>query len=307
MTFPVFAYQSLNANSSHEHNIKSLNSQPHTIMAHDHFATEKSDAYILHYSAPVGPPMGWKPSPAGAMDKGKHNDQEFSLLLGNKVLQISENIAYVFGKRPDLLSFGEVDSTHPQLADFNAQAGTPLPMSKVQAKACQNFSVYRSGGLPGQILGADVGWSAALCAGLVVVFVHVPNAIAKDRAQTIQFYKSIQSKLNGRVIDIVMGDTNQGSPEFTPECVTAAIGTAGIRYVDAHPGGDIQPIDSRFLTISGTNSKLNKKYDVAVYNTRTVRIVQCGYFSQHARAGDTLFSKAVTDHLGIVIKVEVRK
>ncbi len=180
-------------------------------------------------------------------------------------------------------------------------------MSSIQAKACQNFSIYKGGALPAKVLGAGEGWSAVESAGLVVVFVHVPNAIAKDRSQTIQFYEGIQTKLNGRVMDIVMGDTNQGSAGFTPDCVSAALGTGGIRFVDAHPGKQITPIDSFQLTMAGTNSMLDKRYDVAVYNTRTVRIMKCDYFTQHVNSSATRTSKAVTDHMGIVIQVESLK
>ena len=305
----------MNANTAKEHNIKSLNSQQHTVMTHDHFATQKPDAMILDYpvsrdfpGVPVqGPAFAVKGAPQGTMDKGNHNDHEFLMMLGNKVLQIKQAIYRSFGQMPDLLTFGEVDHTNGELALFNQYAGVSMPMSAVEDKACQNFSVYQDGGLPAHELGTGVGWRAVEVGGLVVVFVHVPNAKAKDASLTIQFYKGIQAKLNGRVIDIVMGDTNQSTGSFTPECLSAAIGVQDLHYVDAHPHKQISPIDGFGLTMVGTNSKLDRRYDVAVYNPLTVRMVKCDYFTQHVRQSGTRTSSAVTDHMGIVIQVESLK
>ncbi len=306
---PTIAYQSMNANSSSEHNVKSLNSQQHTRMAHDHFATEKSDAMILDYPtnqhfpgmAIPGPANALRSSPSGTMDKGNHSDIEFSQMLGYKVLQIRQSVIHNFGDGLDLLTLGELDHTNVEFNTFNQFAGIPLPLTSSQSKACQNFSMYLGGGLPAKVLGADTGWCAVDFAGLVVVFVHVPNAIAKDMILTVRFYKGIQTALGGRVIDIVMGDTNQANAAFTPACITTAMG-GGINFLDAHPGDTITPFDSYKLTMEGTNSKLDRKYDVAVYNSKTVRMERCMYFTPQVRGNENNTAHTVSDHMGIAFK-----
>ncbi len=303
LTSFIFSYQSLNASSSRIHGLSSLNSQPLTSMAQDHLANAKRDARHVHRTSETSEPTHWPPGPAGSMAKGKHTNLEFSALLNSKARQTSINILLDFKARPDLLAFGEVNHTHPQMNTFNESVGSPLPMHKVFAKACQNFSVYWDNPSQSLILGAGLGWNAVMCGNLIVVFVHVPNAVARDKPLTIQFYKNIYSALNGRVPDIIMGDTNQPRAGHTQECVTSALGTGAITYLDAHPDRDIEPFDSINFSATGTNAKLNKKYDLAVYNTRTVEILRCKYVSPHVPVPEEGFSKAVTDHMGVIIKV----
>lgn len=119
----------------------------------------------------------------------------------------------------------------------------------------------------------------------------------------VKFYKEIADtilKNGGGIIDVVMGDTNQSSGGVTPNVVSQATNQP---FKNAHDG-DISPIDGYNVSVSGTNSKGTKMYDVAVYNANTVKLKKICYWSQLSPFGDSGKVAAVTDHMGLAIEVE---
>ncbi len=126
----------------------------------------------------------------------------------------------------------------------------------------------------------------------------------RAREGLIGFYRNISNTIlqnGGGVIDVIMGDTNQKSDTWTPDIVSAA---TNLTFRNAHNNRNIQPIDTHEFSAGGTNANATMMYDVAVYNTQTVTMAQMCYWSQLAPIGDGGRVAAVTDHMGLAIKVE---
>jgi hypothetical protein len=309
----VIAYQSLNSNSSVDHSVTAANSQHFTRQTQDYYAQTTTKPTVLSYptlstntpnyspTIPVqGPPDLIDIAPKGSMKKGEHSDTEFAALIGGKMAQLHQGVYRAFGQPCDLLTIGELDSAHPQWSTLQQTVGAFL-YSTDQAKACNCFSVHGQAHINDVIAESkSAGWIAVKCGSVVVVFVHVPNSIAKKVSDSQTFYAKMRDKVakKGHSIDLIMGDTNQGSDKFTPNVVSAALGGS---FRDAHAGSSISPGDFFNKTVSGTNSNATKKYDVVVYNTATIKSIEVQYISQFSPSGYNAY--AITDHMGVVVKV----
>jgi len=309
---PVIAYQSLNSNASTEHNVDASNSQYFTRMAHNKVASSTTDAWKLKMpTAPVGvspyvpilgPPHLVESAPQGFMKKGAHDNATFLSMVENKARQSLQNLHRAFGGCCDIIVFGELDSSNTAWSSMEDHAGPRISHADPD-KACNCFSVHTSAqtGVH-QPVGSGEGWIAMKCYNILVVFVHVPNAIAKSKSACQRFYTDIQNTLlqaGAGAIDLIMGDTNQSSPGFTHTVVSAALNTT---FVDAHPASDIQPFDTLATSFGGTNATGTKKYDVAVYNTSTVTVKGIIYLSQFVSTESG--AAAMTDHMGIGVHME---
>lgn len=309
----IFAYQSFNASVSSTHDLNSLNGQRFTVMTHNHLATQDEDPRALVFptvksnpSTPVlGPPNLVPTEPTGAMSKGKVTNDAFFGMMQQKVLQIPQTVYRELGGMPNVLAFGELDSANDDVAMMTDVAGPEVGSSGQMKKACQNFSVFSHDQSNVNHLGDGEGWFAIEYLSYVVVFVHVPNAIATKKDPVVKFYQNIQSQIQqhpkGGIIDVVIGDTNQPSPNFTPNCLSQALQQ---NFQDAHGGATINPMDTFGVEVSGTNAKGTQKYDVAVFNTKTVKAGGVSYWTQRAPFGSASSVGAVTDHMGLAVKVE---
>lgn len=161
-------------------------------------------------------------------------------------------------------------------------------------------------------LGAGDGWIAFRMQQINIVFVHVPNSIATIRDKTQYFYHNINSIVHfktGEPIDVVMGDTNQSSADFTKQQLEAAV---SLPFVNASEAKSFFPSDTFQLECFGTNSNGKKKYDVAVYNKASITLDTFSYVSQavsvfstvtSANPKSSLNAAAFTDHMGMILQV----
>lgn len=309
----VIAYQSLNSNSSADHSIGAANSQLFTRQTQNFYAKTTTKPTVLSYPTLSTSVPGYSPTtpvegpaeliniaPQGAMNKGEHSDTEFAALIGGKMAQLHQGVYRAFGQACDLLTIGELDSSHSQWSSLQQTVGSFL-YSTDQSKACNCFSVHGNSHISEVIAESkSAGWIAVKCGTVVTVFVHVPNSIAKKAGDSQNFYSKMRDRVakKGHSIDLIMGDTNQGSDKFTPNVVSAALGGS---FKDAHASSSISPSDFYGKTVSGTNSNATKKYDVVVYNTATIKSIEVQYISQFSPSGHNAY--AVTDHMGVVVKV----
>jgi hypothetical protein len=137
--------------------------------------------------------------------------------------------------------------------------------------------------------------------GLIVCFVHVPNKIATSKSAVEDFYFGIASyvNVNGAIIHVVLGDTNQPSFNFTAACLNIAFNTSA--YVNASNGSSVEKIDNWNVTEKGTNSTGTKMYDIAVYRSDLVELKKgTAYVSQSSSA------VTITDHCGLGLHVELK-
>jgi len=195
---------------------------------------------------------------------------------------------------------GELDSSN---ADFSGvAAGTDVSNRASSAvKACQSFSAITRNGIAASFVAEGDGYVVYAIANLNVVFVHVPNKIAKTGSDTAAFHKAIAQGLlsNGKIIHLVIGDTNQGSADFTMQALNTAFQTKA--YANALTGGTITKIDNYGVTEQGTNAKGTQLYDVAVYRSDVVQLKgNVAYLSQSSGA------VTVTDHCGLGVVVELK-
>lgn len=305
----VIAYQSLNSNSSSNHGVSASNSQTFTRKTHDQVA-QSTEPWMLSLptaegvspNVPIqGPAQLLPTAPSGFMNKGLNSDSQFLSMVEGKARQIHQNLIRAFPNVScDLLVFGELDSSNSEWSSIQGNAG-PLLHSSNPAKACNCFSVHNTGAFSSKIA-EGTGWLAVACGNVVAVFVHVPNSIAKSESGTISFYQEINTAVLSKgkgAIDVIMGDTNQSSSDFTPRIVSKAL---GVTFNDAHPSSSIKPFDAHETSFGGTNSTASKKYDVAVYNTTSVKKIEAIYLSQFSRVGSGV--AAVTDHMGICVYLE---
>jgi hypothetical protein len=204
---------------------------------------------------------------------------------------------------PDIMVCGEMDTSHP---DFTGMVSDPnVTIKPIPApKACQSFTAISQTPIASQIefLTSGEGFAAYSVAGLTVVFVHVPNRLATSRTGTEEFYRNIAQTLlvNHRNIDLVIGDTNQGSFNFTAEVLDQAFGINV--YKNATASSKVKKIDNYNVFENGTNSTGTKMYDVAVYRSDVVDLKSpVVYLSQSSGA------VTVTDHCGLGVFIERKK
>lgn len=309
---PVFAYQSLNSGNNTDHGVHASNSQGFTEKTHNNIAAGGGRWMLampvaegVSPDVPIHGPAQLLPSAQkNYIQKGKHTDVSFRKMVEGKARQTHQHLIRSLGQC-SLMVYGEMDGNHSDWQSMQNHAGNLLGAFS-SGKACNSFSVHTNGSGSHQILGQGMGWIALKSDGIRALFVHVPNSVATQESLTKKFYRDIQDSLlgvaGGGVIDVIMGDTNQPRLGYTQEVVSAATGQ---NYSVFHQGKDIQPEDAYQRSFGGTNSSASKKYDVAVYNTATVKIEDMVYLSQCTEvAGENgSLAAAVTDHMGIGIKV----
>lgn len=323
----VIAYQSLNSNVSHDHDIEASTSQLHTRKAQKTLANKTSLSYSLKFPTATdlknpdhgvhGPAELVPTAPQDFMDnKGRKrklddveaDDAEHTMLgmFHGKARQIYQLAHREFGQACNLIAFGELDARHKSWVNAELAAGK-LVHASVMPKTCNCFSLHSANSAhTTQFIAEGEGWVAALCNGVRVVFVHVPNSLATNAAKATAFYQEIRSKVlksvstGGGIIDVVMGDTNQPNALFSPTNVSAGLGG---KFSDGHPeNSKIVPVDTHAVTFKGTNSVETKKFDVALYNTATVKKIEVKYFSQFSHVAKS--AAAFTDHMGVLVKID---
>lgn len=325
----VIAYQSLNSNVSHEHSIDASTNQAHTRKAQKTLSNKSPSAISLRY--PVyndGNPDLAVQGPAelvktkDVMDTGETRgrkrkrdemeadsaNQQMLGMFHGKALQIYQLAHREFGQPCNLLTFGELDANHKSWVDAEKVAGKLVHVSTFP-KACNCFSLHSANSAhTTKFIAEGDGWVAALCNGLRVVFVHVPNSLATDATKAQKFYTEIKNAVlsnvaaGGGIIDLVMGDTNQPHALFSPTNISAGLGG---KFSDGHSSpGAITPVDTYDAKFKGTNSVDTKKFDVAIYNTATVEKIDVRYFSQFSHVAKS--AAAYTDHMGVLVRVKKR-
>ncbi|WP_298164708.1 hypothetical protein [Novosphingobium sp.] len=290
---PVIAYQSFNANSSTTHGLASMWQQPLTRAAARRVGRAGHQALVLpsldsEFSLPVEGPANLRPIQAlgGAPTQ---------VAFGTQIALIYQNIYRAIGSMPDLLVCGELDVSNADFAGLRQSSGL-LANVTGNAKACQCFTAFAQAGVAGQIklLAEGLGFVIYSINGLSVLFVHVPNAIATNAAKVRDFYAQLNNHLvtiGSGPIDLVIGDTNQSSSNFTQNALPQG-------FANAHTSAVVSPFDNWNVKQGGTNSAGSKMFDVAVYNTTTINL-EAGpvYLSQSSGA------VTVTDHCGLAVKV----
>lgn len=328
----VMAYQSLNSNSSTEHDLAASTRQAfqkaaqHTLapmyprgtgVLRYPFNPQLDPAIILEGPAelvPVGdknylddkkPNKKRKRGEAETTENKEFNAAKSEMLsmVEGKARQLYQFAYREVGATIDVMVFGEMDSTHADWKSITSEAGKKVHVS-VRPKACNCFSIHGPSGTT-QSIAEGEGWCAVRCKGVLAVFVHVPNSLAANIDAATTFYKNIKNTLlntaNGGVVDVVIGDTNQPRATFSPEVITSGMDQT---FVDAHSGA-ISLSDTwaeKPVVHKGTNSANSKKFDVAVYNTGTVKKIEVKYISQFAFAAKS--AVAYTDHMGVLVKVD---
>ncbi|RDH80692.1 MAG: hypothetical protein DIZ80_16835 [endosymbiont of Galathealinum brachiosum] len=329
----VIAYQSLNSNTSSEHNLAASTAQKFQRAAHKTLAglypagsgalKYPTDPRVKSNLALQGPAQLIPAADKSYLDgknetKKKRSDSDDSeklklqaaqtemlSMVEGKARQIHQIAYRAMAKQCDLIVFGEMDSSHADWATVAGAAGDSIHVSKHQ-KACHCFSVHGPTNTTIPISEGD-GWCAARCSGVLAVFVHVPNNVAGKKSAASRFYKDIKNTLlntsGGGVVDVFIGDTNQPRDTFSPEVITSGMDQT---YRDAHSASStINPADTWArdgVNHKGTNSANSKKFDVAVYNISTIRKIEVKYFSQFSFTTDQ--AAAYTDHMGVMVKLE---
>ena len=328
----VMAYQSLNSNSSTEHDLAASTRQAfaraaqHTLapmypkgtgVLRYPFNPQLEPSVILQGPAelvPVGDKQyldDKKPTKKRKRDASDTLEDvhfaaakaEMLSMVEGKARQLYQFAYREVGATIDVMVFGELDSTHADWKTVAAEAGKKIHVS-VRPKACNCFSIHGPSGTT-QSVAEGEGWCAVRCKGVLAVFVHVPNSLAANKDAATTFYKNIKNTLlnipSGGVVDVVIGDTNQPRETFSPEVISSGMDQT---FVDAHSGG-IALSDTwaeKPVIHKGTNSANSKKFDVAVYNTSTVKKIAVKYISQFSFAAKS--AVAYTDHMGVLVKVE---
>jgi hypothetical protein len=223
-----------------------------------------------------------------------------SWMFGSQISLAWQNFNRQFGEMPALMICGELDASHQDfknLVDDEAVTVKPLPSNK----ASQSFTAISRNAIGATFIKSGTGFVAYTVANLNVVFVHVPNEIANSKNQLMLFYKGIAQSLlgDGKIIHLVMGDTNQRSGNVTKTALNSAFSTDA--YANAHDGKTIAPIDYYNVSESGSNSNGKTLYDVAVYRSDLVKLTKdVAYLSQSSNA------ITVTDHCGLGVFAELK-
>ncbi|HEY4251403.1 MAG TPA: hypothetical protein VGM87_09380 [Roseomonas sp.] len=295
---PTIAYQSFNANSSSTHGLASISSQNFTRQTNAHATGQGHQALVLphisgHLTSPVEGPAHLRPVES-------LSGPQTVTTFGAQVSLAFQNFYRSLGSMPDIMVVGELDTSHP---DFTGMVGgtgvsTTAHPSK---KACQSFTAISQNAVASGIsfLDSGEGYVVYAVGALVVVFVHVPNRIATKSDQTAQFYLDIAGSLGGKAkyIDLIIGDTNQPSFNFSAQVLNQAFNTNA--YVNASSQANVSRYDSWNVPAGGTNSVGTKVYDIAVYRS-DINILRHSpvYISQSAGA------VTVTDHCGLALSIE---
>jgi hypothetical protein len=290
---PVIAYQSFNANSSNTHGLASMWQQPLTRATANRVTGAGHQALVLpsldnEFTLPVEGPAHLRPIQALV-------GPPTQVAFGNQIALIYQNIYRAIGTMPDLLVCGELDVSNADFAALRQNSGLHASVTG-NAKACQCFTAFAQAGVAAQIqlLAEGLGFVIYSIAGLSVLFVHVPNAIATDALKVRDFYAQLNNHLVtiGRgPIDLVIGDTNQSSSNFTQNALSQG-------FANAHANTAVSPFDNWQVTQGGTNSAGTKMFDVAVYNTTTINLEAGPVYLSQSSGGVT-----VTDHCGLAVKV----
>lgn len=298
---PLIAYQSFNANASKTPGLSSLSMQRFTKDTNVRVTELKHEALVLpHDTNDLATPLEGPPNKVriAELTSSSHTRDVF----GAQIALTWQNFQRQFTAMPDIMVIGELNMNNPELVNMVSGDGV-IVRSFEAKKACQSFTAISQGPLASQIklLQSGTGYVAYSVAGLVVVFVHVPNAIAKSRNETETFYYQIAHALNvkGNIIDLVLGDTNQGSFNFTASALNTAFGTS--MYKNAMDAPSVSPIDNWNVKQGGTNSVATQMYDIAVYRSDVVELKQAAAYVSQSSGGVT-----VTDHCGLAVEI-VRK
>lgn len=294
---PIIGYQSFNSNSSSSHGLGSASFQRFTVDTNRHVTQQGHQALVLpHNSGNLADPIE---GPAHLRPIEVLSGPQPVPVFGTQISLVWQNFYRAFGGMPDIMVCGEIDTSHPDFASMISDPAITM-RAMPSKKACQSFTAISQTTLASQVqhLGNGEGYCVYSVADLIVVFVHVPNRIATSLPETKDFYLNIaQSVLvGGKVIDLIIGDTNQGSFDFTASVLNTAFGTTA--YMNATSGASVAKIDNYGVVERGTNSTGSKMYDVAVYRSDKVKLVNAAYISQSSGA------VTITDHCGLGVKVE---
>ena len=296
---PIIAYQSLNANSSSSANLASIKMQRFTKKTNQRVTTHHHEALVLpHNSQDLATPLQGPANkvPIAELESTSHTVEVF----GSQIALSWQNFQRELSAMPDIMVIGELNLSDPSLVNMVNGAGVTIKSFEAK-KACQSFTAVSQGALAAQIkpLQSGTGYVGYSVGGLVVVFVHVPNAIARSKNATEAFYYKVAHHLNthGHIIDLVIGDTNQGSFNFTANALNIAFRTHA--YTNATDLPSVSPIDNFNVTQGGTNSVATKMYDIAVYRSDTVVLKQATAYLSQSSGGVT-----VTDHCGLAVEIE---
>jgi hypothetical protein len=284
-----------------------------------------------------GPANLVAPAPVGTIAAGFGTAMFFDMMK-HKVLQNRQALYRQMNRMPDVTAFGELNGGHADFNTLNEYVVGKMSGATSNSRACNNFTVYCANSAKAECVGQGEGWYAIRYLGYVVVFVHVPNKVFKNppvpktgpvrgvgaqnhaakaankpyarpaagqsnEDRLVKFIQEIASAILqrcGATIDLIMGDTNQPAIGMTYESASKA---TGFTFKDAHTGA-IAPIDSHDIKVRGTNAKVDKMYDVAVYNADTVKMKKVCYWSQLAPFNNGSSVAAVTDHMGLAIQIE---
>lgn len=297
---PIIAYQSFNANSSSNHGLAATSLQRFTQDTNQRVTQEGHQALVLPtvpteggITAPVYGPAHLRPIESlGPL-------QPVSV-FGAQIALLWQNFYRAFGLMPDIMVCGEMDMSHPDFTRLVIDERVRIE-NFPSAKACQSFTAISQSPLGAKAVMNGEGFVVYLISGLVVVFVHVPNRIARDFDLTKKFYWDIAQaiKSHGGIIHLVIGDTNQSSFGFTAEVLNATFETRA--YKNASDSAQLSKIDNYNVIEHGSNSSGSKMYDVCVFRTDLVRL-ESGpvYLSQSSGA------VTVTDHCGLGVHVAAK-
>lgn len=295
---PVVAYQSLNANASTSHGLRSMSLQRFTLDANAHATGSGHQALVLpHAPRNLGIPVQ---GPANLVPIGTLSGGQPASAFGDQISLAQQNFYRAIGSMPDLMVVGEFDASHPDFSKTLGGQGVTITAHPA-TRACQSFTAISQNRVAAQIvfLAEGEGYVCYAVDGFVVVFVHVPNRIATNENETKRFYENIAKPLamNGKSIDLIIGDTNQPRFSFSADVMNRLFNTNA--YVTAGTQSNITKLDNWNVTERGTNSTGRKMYDVAVYRSDFNRITSGpAYISQSSGA------VTVTDHCGLAIGIE---
>jgi len=299
---PLIAYQSFNANSSKTPGLSSISMQRFTKETNHRVTELKHEALVLPYDTQdLATPIEG-PANKVRIEELKSSSHTYEV-FGSQIALTWQHFQRQFTEMPDIMVIGELNMSNPELADMVSGEGVSVK-SFAAKKACQSFTAISQGPLAAQIkfLQSGTGYVGYSVGGLIVVFVHVPNAIAKSKNETETFYFQIAHalKVKGNIIDLVLGDTNQGSFNFTADALNTAFGTSA--YKNATNAPSVSPIDNWNVTEGGTNSVATKMFDIAVYRSDLVELKQAAAYVSQSSGGVT-----ATDHCGLAVVVERKK
>ncbi len=295
---PTIAYQSFNANASSTHGLASISNQTFTKNTNAHATARGDQALVLPHNAsdltsPVHGPAHLRPveNPSGPPTM---------TTFGAQISLAFQNFYRSLGAMPDIMVVGELDTSHPDFTGMVAGPGISSTAHPAK-KACQSFTAISQNAVASgiSVLQNGEGYVAYAVGKLTAVFVHVPNRIATNASETVKFYLNIAGSLGGnsKIIDLIIGDTNQPSFNFSAQVLNQAFGTNA--YVNASSQADIVRFDSWNVPAGGTNSVGTKVYDIAVYRS-DINILRQGpvYISQSSGA------VTVTDHCGLAVTID---